>query len=254
MTTRRKPVAVAERGLGRVVAVAALGILAAFALAWALDRSDSASAATASAAAKGGVYRTSISSMGLTDNLDPTGENAVSVGFALLAALQKPLIGFNGAAGAAGEVPRPVLAKSVPKPTDHGLTYTFHLRHVKFGPPVNRAITSKDVAYAFQRINDKSLVPSYAYYYIGLIKGLTGKAKTREHEDLWDQDSEQDDHRLPPHPSTRRLSVARGRARNGSDSTRSRKMLHEAGNLRAGLHLIRAVHDPRFIGRERLEL
>ena len=116
--------------------------------------------------------------MGLTDNLDPTGENAVSVGFALLAALQKPLIGFNGAAGAAGEVPRPVLAKSVPKPTDHGLTYTFHLRHMKFGPPVNRAITSSDVAYAFQRINDKSLVPSYAYYYIGLIKGLTGKAKT----------------------------------------------------------------------------
>ena len=116
--------------------------------------------------------------MGLTDNLDPTGEDQVSTGFALLAAMQKTLVGFNGAAGAAGEVPKPVLATSLPKPTNHGLTYTFHLRHVMFGPPVNRAVTSKDVAYAFQRINDKALVPAYGYYYDGLIKGFTGTAKS----------------------------------------------------------------------------
>ncbi len=162
----------------RAAVTASLAVLAAFGLAWALGRSESASAATASAAAKGGVYRTSISSMGLTDNLDPTGEDQVSTGFALLAAMQKTLVGFNGAAGAAGEVPKPVLATSIPKPTDHGLTYTFHLRHVMFGPPVNRVVTSKDVAYAFQRINDKALVPAYGYYYDGLIKGFTGTAKS----------------------------------------------------------------------------
>ena len=41
-------------------------------------------------------------------------------------------------------------------PSD-GLTYTFKLKPgVKFGPPVNRAITSKDIEYAFERINTKT--------------------------------------------------------------------------------------------------
>jgi hypothetical protein len=92
-----------------VVALASFVLLAALAFAWAMDRSNTANAATAgAAAAKSGVYRTSISSMGLTDNLDPTGEDQVSVGFELLSALQKTLVGFNGASGAAGEKPMPV--------------------------------------------------------------------------------------------------------------------------------------------------
>jgi peptide/nickel transport system substrate-binding protein len=178
MSARRISAALAGLRPRGVVALASGLLLAAFVFTWAIDRSSSANAATPHAAAKSGVYRTAISSMGLTDNLDPTGEDQVTTGFELLSAMQKTLIGFNGATGAAGEKPLPVLAKSIPKPTDHGLTYTFHLRHVMFGPPVNRAVTSKDVAYAFQRINDKAMVPAYGYYYDGLIKGLTGTAKS----------------------------------------------------------------------------
>jgi hypothetical protein len=45
-------------------------------------------------------------------------------------------------------------------------------------PPVNRAITSKDIAYAFQRINAAPLVAQYGFYYFGIIKGIDGQAKT----------------------------------------------------------------------------
>jgi peptide/nickel transport system substrate-binding protein len=66
----------------------------------------------------------------------------------------------------------------VPQPTDNGLTYTFKLKpNLKF-PPVNRAITSKDIAYAFQRINAAPLVAQYGFYYFGIIKGIDGQAKT----------------------------------------------------------------------------
>ena len=41
----------------------------------------------------------------------------------------------------------------MPQPSDNGLTYTYKLQKgIKFGPPVNRAVTSKDVAYAMNRL------------------------------------------------------------------------------------------------------
>ncbi len=121
---------------------------------------------------KGGVYRTATSSFGLSDNLDPTGEDQVGFAFEIYAATLSTLVGFPD-----GNKMVPELATSIPTPTDNGLTYTFHLRSgIKFAPPVNRAITSYDVAYAFQRINDSTLVPQYGYYYDGLIQGLTGTA------------------------------------------------------------------------------
>jgi peptide/nickel transport system substrate-binding protein len=174
MSGKRTPETHAALHPRRAAVAIGVAVIAAFGIAWGFSRSESASGATARAAASSGVYRTSTSAMGLTDNLDPTGEDQVYVGFQLLSTMQKPLIGFSGAAGAAGETMMPLLATSIPKSTDGGLTYTFHLRKVMFGPPVSRAVTSHDVAYAFQRINDKALVPAYAYYYDGLIKGMTG--------------------------------------------------------------------------------
>ena len=65
--------------------------------------------------------------------------------------------------------------------TNNGTTYTFHLKSgIMFGPPVNRPITSKDVAYAFQRINTKALVAQYGFYYDGVIKGMDGSAKNAD--------------------------------------------------------------------------
>jgi peptide/nickel transport system substrate-binding protein len=130
-------------------------------------------------AVRGGVYRTAATTMSIIDNLDPTGENNPYLSYELLAAMQKTLVGFNGAGGLAGTRLVPQLATSIPRPTNNGLTYTFHLRpNVMFGPPLHRAVTSKDVAYAFQRMNYGALVASYGYYYNGLIKGMTGTAKS----------------------------------------------------------------------------
>jgi peptide/nickel transport system substrate-binding protein len=41
---------------------------------------------------------------------------------------------------------------------------------------VNRDVTSHDIEYAFERINTKSLVAQYGFYYDGVIKGMTGDA------------------------------------------------------------------------------
>lgn len=133
--------------------------------------------ATTQGAASGGVYRTATTTLSAEDNLDPTGENNPYLSYEIFAAMQKTLVGFNGVSGPSGSQIVPQLATSIPKPTNHGRTYTFHLRsNVRFGPPLHRAVTSRDVAYAFQRMNDGSLVPTYGYYYNGLIKGMTGKA------------------------------------------------------------------------------
>jgi peptide/nickel transport system substrate-binding protein len=70
----------------------------------------------------------------------------------------------------------------VPKPTNGGTVYTFHLKQgVKFSPPVNRAVTSKDVLYALERIAKPKNGAQYGFYY-SAIKGFdaygAGKAKS----------------------------------------------------------------------------
>lgn len=158
---------------GRRVRRGPLALLAAVALLAAGCASAANSGSTGSSAVtRGGVYRTATSSFGLSDNLDPTGEDQVGFAFEIYAATLSTLVGFPN-----GNTMVPELATSIPAPTNNGLTYTFHIRSgVKFAPPVNRDITSYDVAYAFQRINDATLVPQYGYYYTGLIQGLTGTA------------------------------------------------------------------------------
>jgi peptide/nickel transport system substrate-binding protein len=133
--------------------------------------------------AKGGVYRVGWEqSFGFTDNFDPTGEylgNAINIMENLLV---RTLIGYKHVPGAAGNQLVGDLATSVPQPTDNGLTYTYHLRSgVKFGPPVNRAVTSKDVAYALDRLANPKDGGQYPFYFT-VIKGwnavANGKAKT----------------------------------------------------------------------------
>lgn len=139
--------------------------------------SGAGSTGTTAKVARGGVYRTAVSSFGLTNNLDPVGETQIGFAFSIYDAMLRNLVTFPHVGGAAGTQVVPDLATRVPAPTDHGLTYTFHLKSgIKFAPPVNREITSSDIAYAFQRINDAKLVAQYGYYYDGLIKGMTGKA------------------------------------------------------------------------------
>ena len=58
--------------------------------------------------------------------------------------LVRTLVGYTPRRGAAGNKLVPDIATAVPTPTNGGKTYTFHLKPgIKFGPPVNRAVTSQ---------------------------------------------------------------------------------------------------------------
>jgi peptide/nickel transport system substrate-binding protein len=115
-----------------------------------------------------------------SDNLDPTGEYGAFGIFDNL--LIRTLVGYTYEAGPAGNVLVPDIATSVPTPTNGGTTYTFHLKSgIKFGPPVDREVTSRDFAYAMERLANRQDGGEYPYYYT-VIKGWTayaaGKAKS----------------------------------------------------------------------------
>jgi peptide/nickel transport system substrate-binding protein len=130
----------------------------------------------------GGVYRVAFErSFGFTDGFDPTGEY-YTFSWAIESNLMiRTLVGYDHVAGSAGNVLVPDLATSVPRPTDGGLTYTFHLRPgIAFGPPVNRQVTSRDVLYAFERIARPKDGAEYGFYYspiAGFDAYGAGKAK-----------------------------------------------------------------------------
>ena len=115
----------------------------------------------------GGTYRVGWEqSFGFTDAFDPTGEYLGNAWALYSNLLLRTLVGYNHVAGAAGNVVVPDLATSVPKPTGGGKVYTFHLKSgIKFAPPVNREITSKDVLYAMNRLANPNDGGQYAFYY-----------------------------------------------------------------------------------------
>jgi peptide/nickel transport system substrate-binding protein len=136
----------------------------------------SASAAQGSystgSATRGGTYSVGYeNSFGFTDNFDPTGEYLGDAWGILDNLMIRPLIGYQHVAGASGNKLIGDLAQAVPQPTDNGLTYTYKLRPgVKFGPPVNRAVTSSDVAYALSRLANPKDGGQYAFYF-SVVKG-----------------------------------------------------------------------------------
>jgi peptide/nickel transport system substrate-binding protein len=129
---------------------------------------------------KGGVLRTAISDFGFTNGFDPTGEY-VAVAIGLYGATNRTLVSTKHIADAPGNELFPDLAEGDPEISPDGLKYTFKLKSgVKWAPPLDRDVTSKDVAYAFQRMNAAPLVAQYGFYYFGVIKGMDGKAKSAE--------------------------------------------------------------------------
>jgi len=139
--------------------------------------SSSNNATPGQALKAGGVLRVRTTSLGFSANLDPVGEYSPQ-GFDLLTYLSRTLYTYKFAGDASGDTAVPDLATGPPTVSSDGLTYTIHLRSgVKFGPPVNRSVTSADIAYEFERINMPSLAPVYGFYYYGVIKGMDGTAK-----------------------------------------------------------------------------
>jgi peptide/nickel transport system substrate-binding protein len=139
---------------------------------------SSVSASGSSKSVTGGTYVVAFeSAFGWTDGFDPTGEYLAN-GFAIYGSLLlRTLVGFNHVAGPAGNTPVPDLATTVPKPSNGGKTYTFKIKNgVRFGPPVNREITSADVKYALERAARPKNGAQYAFYF-AVIKGWDAYSK-----------------------------------------------------------------------------
>jgi peptide/nickel transport system substrate-binding protein len=158
---------------------AALGVLALVLVACG-GGGSSAGPSASGGGTKGGTYRTAIEDFGFTDAFDPTGEYLGTAWGLFSDLLVRNLVTYKHIADIPGDEIVPDIASSWDTSPD-GLTWTFHLKSgVMFGPPVSRAVTSKDIAYAFQRINTTSLTAQYGNYYDGVIKGMDGSAKSPE--------------------------------------------------------------------------
>jgi len=108
--------------------------------------------------AKGGDFHTEIDAFEWTGNFDPTGEYLGDAQGIFSNLLIRTLMGYNHLPDAAGNEVIPDLAADEPEITDGDTTYTFTLRDgVKFGPPVSRDVTSKDVEYAFRSDDNTTL-------------------------------------------------------------------------------------------------
>src|SRR4051794_1298699 len=121
-------------------------------------------------------------SFGFTDNLDPTGEYLGDAFGILDNLLVRTLIGYQHTAGGPGNTPVADIATSVPKPTNGGKTYTFHIKPgVMFSPPVSRQVTCADFVNSMQRLANPKDGGQYSFYY-KVIKGwdayAAGKAKS----------------------------------------------------------------------------
>jgi peptide/nickel transport system substrate-binding protein len=109
-----------------------------------------------------------------TDNIDP-GITYYQMGFQIAKATQRALYGYKP------EDPIhavPDLAESDPQISSDGKTVTVKIRSgVKFSPPVNREVTSKDVKYAIERGFFNTVNNGYAGAYYGDIVGAKVGAK-----------------------------------------------------------------------------
>jgi peptide/nickel transport system substrate-binding protein len=101
-------------------------------------------------------------------SLDP-GVTYASLDFNLLAATQRTLYAY------APDDPSsivPDLAAGPPQISSDGKTLTVKLRSgVRFSPPVNREVTSRDVAYAIERGFNPHVANPYASTYYGVVVG-----------------------------------------------------------------------------------
>jgi peptide/nickel transport system substrate-binding protein len=102
--------------------------------------------------------------------LDP-GESYDALDYPVVYATQRPLYSVRPGAG---QRLVPDLAAGPPVISDHGRTVTVRIRRgVRFSPPVNREVTSADVAYAIERGGNRHLERPAPYFasYFGLIDG-----------------------------------------------------------------------------------
>ena len=91
-------------------------------------------------------------------------------GFLVAYATQRPLYSYKPDDA---KTPEPDLADGPPQISSDGKTVTVKIRSgVKFSPPVNREVTSKDVKYALESAFTKTVNGPYVGAYMGDVHGL----------------------------------------------------------------------------------
>ncbi len=105
---------------------------------------------------------------GDTDYLDP-GQTYYTFGFMIGFATNKTLYNYEPDDSVN---PVPDLAEGPPEISDDNKTITVKIKKgVKFSPPVNREVTTKDVKYAIERAFSKNVPNGYAGAYFSSIEG-----------------------------------------------------------------------------------
>jgi peptide/nickel transport system substrate-binding protein len=134
--------------------------------------SSSAANQETGGAKTGGVLRQLGSSD--VDYLDP-GHTYYTGGYQVLYPTQRTLYSFKPDNG---KDPVPDLAASKPEISQDLKTITVHIKKgVKFSPPVNREVTSKDVKYAFERFFSINVGGQYPSYFSSIV-GAPSKPST----------------------------------------------------------------------------
>ena len=111
------------------------------------------------------------------EHLDP-GESYFELDYAVDYATQRPLFSYppNSANTLVPDLATAVPTTSNGGITDGGKTITVHIEpNVKFSPPVNRVVTSKDVAFAIERGANPNVANAYMTYFASVKGESTAK-------------------------------------------------------------------------------
>jgi peptide/nickel transport system substrate-binding protein len=100
------------------------------------------------------------------EHLDPAA-SYFQIDYLIEYATQSPLYTYTPTNSV---TPTPLLASGPPKVSSDGKSLTVHIKpNWKFSPPVNRAVTSKDVAFAFERMFNANVQNGYATGYFPIV-------------------------------------------------------------------------------------
>jgi peptide/nickel transport system substrate-binding protein len=100
------------------------------------------------------------------EHLDPAA-SYFQIDYLIEYATQSPLYTYTPTNSV---TPTPLVASGPPKISSDGKTVTIHIKpNWKFGPPVNRNITSSDVAFAFERMFNANVQNGYASGYFPIV-------------------------------------------------------------------------------------
>jgi peptide/nickel transport system substrate-binding protein len=118
---------------------------------------------------------------GDVDYVDP-GLDYYTFGYMVQYAVNRTLYSFKPDNS---EKPVPDLAAGPPQISDDNKTITVKIKPgVKYAPPVNREVTTKDIKYAFERAFSKEVPNGYAGTYFSSIAGTPPKPNTGDVKDI----------------------------------------------------------------------